>query len=432
MIRPGAANEGKKRSFTRRYQGREPVRYPHPSLEPCLRSTFGLVVYEEHVLQVCDAFAGLAGGRADLLRRALNREQWEEIGIIGREFVAAARRRGRDDAAIAAVWKLVCGFSGYAFCKAHSTAYGVEAYQSAWLKHYHPAEFMAAVLTNGKGFYRPLVYVLECHRLGIPLRPPRVNEPGPGFKVIHHRRCRARNAAAIIVPATRVKGLREKTRDRMIGERAAHGPFTSIEDFAGRTGAGHEELELLMRVGAFDEFGVTRPEQFWEIQAWRPGDGVPYRRPAFLPETEPRPRPSVPLSAPTRLEKLRAEMELFDFPVSGHPLELYPDIAWETYVPVARLGEHSGETVTVCGVIIQDRTHCQVTGELMKFMTIADRTGLVETDLFADTYRAYGLATIRYPVLEVTARVEPYENGNGYSLRVLRAGKPRHRRRIHG
>ncbi len=448
VIRPGAANEGKKRLFTRRYQGLEPVRYPHPSLARCLRSTFGLVVYEEHILQVCDAFAGLAPGRADLLRRALNKEQWDVVETIGKEFVAAARARGRDAAAIAAVWKQVCGFGGYAFCKAHSTAYGVEAYQSAWLKKYHPAEFMAAVLTNGKGFYRPIVYVLECHRLGIPLRPPSVNEPGPGFKVIRRR---ARNAAAIIVPATRVKGLREKTCDRMITERDWHGPFRSIADFAGRVGASREELERLMRVGAFDEFGAGRPQQFWEIQrAAKSDDGrqrgmdilrlendfavaLPFTRSRQPGVGNSRTAASPPsLIPPSSLDRLQAEMDLLDFPVSGHPLELYPDIAWETYVPVARLAEHLGETVTTCGLIVQDRTHCQVTGELMKFMTIADRTGMVETDLFADTYRAYGLATVRYPVLEITARVEPYENGNGYSLRVLRAGKPRHRRRRRG
>ena len=183
VIRPGAANEQKKLKFTRRYQQMEPPEYPHPSLEACLRSTFGLVVYEEHILQICEAFAGLSPGRADVLRRALVKQKHREIEIIGQEFAAAARARGHAEAKIQEVWELVTGFSGYAFCKAHSTAYGVEAYQAAWLKCYFPAEFMAAVLTNGKGFYHPLVYVLECHRLGIPLLPPTVNAPGPGFVV---------------------------------------------------------------------------------------------------------------------------------------------------------------------------------------------------------------------------------------------------------
>src|SRR5213078_2263324 len=116
------------------------------------------------------------------------------IEEIRGEFFASARARGHSPEKIIEVWELVSGFAGYAFCKAHSTAYGVEAYQSAWLKRYYPAEFMAAVLTNGKGFYDPLVYVLECHRLGIPLLPPSVNEPGPHFTVT----CRSRRKEALI------------------------------------------------------------------------------------------------------------------------------------------------------------------------------------------------------------------------------------------
>ena len=172
VIRPGAANEGKKLAFTRRYQGLEPVTYPHPSLEACLRSTYGLVVYEEHILQISEAFAGLPPGRADVLRRALNKQNRSLIEKIQGEFFQSALSRGHSPEKIDEVWGLVTGFAGYAFCKAHSTAYGVEAYQSAWLKKYFPAEFMSAVLSNGKGFYHPIVYVLECHRLGLQLLPP--------------------------------------------------------------------------------------------------------------------------------------------------------------------------------------------------------------------------------------------------------------------
>jgi DNA polymerase III alpha subunit len=181
VIRPGAANEGKKLAFTRRYQGLEPVTYPDASLEPVLQDTFGLVVYEEHILQICEAFAGLSPGRADVLRRALNKQRRVVIGEIQREFFASAKTRGHSPEKIDEVWGLVAGFAGYAFCKAHSTAYGVEAYQSAWLKRNYPAEFMAAVLTNGKGFYDPLVYVLESYRLGLKFLPPTINEPGPQF-----------------------------------------------------------------------------------------------------------------------------------------------------------------------------------------------------------------------------------------------------------
>ncbi|HEV2208367.1 MAG TPA: DNA polymerase IV [Verrucomicrobiae bacterium] len=417
VIRPGAANESKKMEFARRYQGLSPIRYPHASLERCLRSTYGLVVYEEHILQICEAFAGLPPGRADLLRRALGKNKTELINQIQAEFAACAQRLGRTAAEIAEVWDLVAGFRGYAFCKAHSTAYGVEAYQSAWLKLHYPAQFMAAVLTNGKGFYSPLVYILECHRLGIPLLPPSVNQPGPQFTVV---------GGAIRVPILNLKGLTLRTRETILRERE-RAVFVSLPDFVLRVQALPEEMETLIRVGAFDEFGQTRTAQYWQYKH------VPVRaeRFQFAPQIElfPTPTgvPAISLAEPTRLQRLQAEEELLGYPVSGHPLELYPDIAWETYCPVNRLGEYLGQQIVTCGLIIEQRLFHQVTGEPMKFITIADRTGIIETELFAQTYRSYGLNTIRYRVLEINAKVECFENGRGYTLRVLRAGKPRTR-----
>lgn len=449
VIRPGAANEGKKLAFTRRYQGLEPITYPHPSLEPVLRDTFGLVVYEEHILRICAEFAGLNPGRADVLRRALNKQKRAVILEIQAEFFASSKARGHTDAKIKEVWGLVTGFSGYAFCKAHSTAYGVEAYQSAWLKKNFPAEFMAAVLTNGKGFYAPLVYVLETHRLGIKFLPPTVNAPGPEFEVAGGMKLDENTsskaaafapsgftlqAAFIRVPLTRAKGLTERTSKRLLAERG-RGRFVSLEDFHRRVQPPPEEMEILIRAGGFDEFGQPRTRQFWEAQqlakrgarhAARGTGNLEFhfdaganpvadffeQSPAFLRE-------------PTRRERLEAETELFGYAVSGHPLELFANVAWETYCPVVRLGEHVGETVVTCGLVVEQRIHHQLTGEPMKFLTLADWTGMIETELFAQTYKSYGLATVRYPVLEVTATVEPFDNGRGFSLRVLRAGQPR-------
>jgi DNA-directed DNA polymerase III PolC len=448
VIRPGAANEQKKTRFIRRYQGLEPVTYPHPSLEPCLKSTFGLVVYEEHILQICEAFAGLPAGRADVLRRALGKVKQPLIDEIQKEFFAAALARGHSLEKTTEVWELVSSFAGYAFCKAHSAAYGVEAYQSAWLKKYYPAEFMAAVLSNGKGFYHPLVYVLECHRLGIPMRPPWVNQPGPAFTVLgidglmdngingkesNNPTIHPSNnppTQAIRIPVTRVKGLGDKTKDRLLAE-FARAPFQSVRNFYQRVGPSSEEMEALIRVGAFDDFGQTRTAQFWEYQAASRSTSqlspqLPFDNGGqgwLLPPPKIECPPEV--REPTRRERLLWETELLDFPASGHPLELHDNIAWETYCPVSRLGEFVGQEVVTCGLVIEQRVHHQVTGEPMKFLTLVDWTGIVETELFAATYRNYGLATVRYPVLEITARVEPFENGRGHSLRVMRAGKPR-------
>jgi DNA-directed DNA polymerase III PolC len=424
VIRPGAANEGKKRAFTRRYQGLEPVAYPHPSLEACLRDTYGLVVYEEHILQLCETFAGLDAGRADVLRRALNKQKRAVIEEIRGEFFRSALARGHSPEKTAEVWQLAAGFAGYAFCKAHSTAYGVEAYQSAWLKRHFPAEFMAAVLTNGKGFYHPLVYVLECHRLGLKLLPPSVNDPGPAFVPRDN---------GIRVPLTRVKGLASRTIDALLAARA-RGPFDSLADFFHRVAPAGEEMEAMLRVGAFDEFGESRTRQFWEAQRLQKSEYSSQNAEfnfgrAADPVSSFFLQNSSFLHEPTRRERLQAETDLFGFAVSGHPLELFDDVAWESYCPVNRLGEFAGETVTACGLVVEQRTHHQITGEPMKFLSLADWTGIVETELFARTYKSYGLATVRYPVLEVKARVEPFENGRGFSLRVLSAGKPRPRRK---
>jgi DNA polymerase III alpha subunit len=420
VIRPGAANEGKKLAFTRRYQGLEPIAYPHPSLEPVLRDAFGLVVYEEHILQICEAFAGLPPGRADVLRRALNKQKRPIIEEIRQEFLASSIARGHLLEKIQEVWGLVTGFAGYAFCKAHSTAYGVEAYQAAWLKCNYPAEFMAAVLTNGKGFYAPLVYVLESYRLGLKFMPPSVNEPGPAFAV---------QGKSIRVPLVRAKGLTERTIKRMLAERE-RGTFGSLADFHGRVRPTPEEMEAMIPAGGFDEFGQTRTRQFWEAQHLQKtgsrGNNLEFD---FDGKTNPvdsffKQHPSL-LREPARHEQLEAETELFGYAVSGHPLELFANIAWDTYCPVSRLDDHIGETVVTCGLVVEQRTHHQITGEAMKFLKLADWTGMVETELFAQTYKSYGLATVRYPVLEVTAKVEPFENGRGFSLRVLRADKPR-------
>ncbi len=129
----------------------------------------------------------------------------------------------------------------------------------------------------------------------------------------------------------------------------------------------------------------------------------------------------VPPSAP----QSETEYELLGFPATAHPPELCGGNRWGTYCLLSRLGEHVGEEVVTGGLVVEQRTHHQITGEPMKFLTLADWTGMVETELFAQTYRSYGLATVRCPVLEIVAKVEAFENGLGFWLRVLRVGKPR-------
>jgi DNA polymerase III alpha subunit len=188
-----------------------------------------------------------------------------------------------------------------------------------------------------------------------------------------------------------------------------------------------DEIESMIRVGAFDGFGKARTAQFWESRHLQHtfGDWSEPDQGWLLPPPATDRLPAVPLQEPTRRQRLEWETELLDFTASGHPLELYEDIAWDTYCSVTRLHEHIGQEMVACGLVIEQRVHHQVTGEPMKFLTLADWTGMVETELFAPTYRSYGLATARYSVLEVEAKVDPIREQSRVLAARLRAGKPR-------
>jgi DNA polymerase III alpha subunit len=293
--------------------------------------------------------AGKAGqGQAAqrrILRRALVKQDAAKIAEIKTEFIAAARTLGRDETIIAKVWELVAGFQGYAFCRAHSTAYAVEAYQGAYAKHYHPAEFMAAVLTNGKGFYSPLVYTLECRRLGIGFLSPCINVLSDAFMVeamttANHGTPAPSLGKAIRVPLRCIKDLSAATLTRWRSE-LARATFTSVRDFCERVRPEGPEALNLIRAGAFDSLGSTRTEQFWRClhssHAANAGTDWLFRdshedeiRATFREE-------------PTLLQKLQDESELFGYTVSAHPLDCYPEIDWRTYCPIAELHRYTNQ-----------------------------------------------------------------------------------------
>ena len=413
VIRPGAANELKKEEFARRYQGLAPVACLHSSLEPILRSTFGLIAYEEHVLQICEAFAGLDAGRADVLRRSLIKQDMATVERLGHEFRRAAREKGRPMEDIERVWNLLLGFQGYAFCRAHSTAYGVEAYQAAVLKRYHPKEFLAAVLTHGKGFYSRLAYTLECRRLGIAILPPDVSRSDSHVFLPE--------SEGIRVSLAVIRDVGDALPRRILRERSVR-TFDSLIDFLDRVRPDAEAMASLLRAGALDVFQPSRTRLFWSWRRHGASHGKPGKElPILFPNDKDLPGQ---LEEPGRIQKLKDEMELLGFTASGHPLDLYPDIDWSRYVPLRELEKHPNRWVRTCGLIVAERSHRQADGRLMKFLTLADRTGMVETELFADTYRRWGAVTAQHPVVAVSGRVDPFANGNGFTLRVEKVEKP--------
>jgi len=422
VIRPGAANSLRKEQFARRARGAEPVAYVHPSLEPVLRSTYGVVAYEEHVLQICEVFAGWDAGRADILRRMLVKNRMVKVEAWREEFAAAARKKGRNEVEITVVWDLLMQFRGYAFCRAHSTAYGLEAYEAAQLKRYHPAEFLASVLTHGKGFYSRLFYTIEARRLGILFAGPGVNGEADKFSVFSFPCSAGRTenveGKRIRVPLCMIKGL----SDGLLGRIEEGRPFVSLSDFWRRCSPASDEAMALLRAGAFDTFGASRTEQFWELRALAPWTAAQ----GLLLEAK-KAAPPLMRTEPDRLQKLRDEMELLGFPASGHPVELFPEVAWETYCAVGEVRSFAGQSVTTCGLVVAQRLHHQSDGRAMKFISICDRTDILECEIFADAYRKCGGVVARWPVVEVTGRVEALGGSRGCVLRVesVRAARVR-------
>jgi len=447
IIRPGAANQGRKEAFARRHQGMEPSSFVHPAVRPALEKTYGLMVFEEHILQVATEFAGMNLGRADVLRRALNKENHAMIAELRGEFRAEARQRGRTEAEIAAVWGQVEGFCGFMFNKAHSAEYAVEAFQGAWLKLRWPAHYIAAILSNYRGFYASsstlpqIMYVMEARRLGIGFLPPCVNRSRRKFSVERSAVGKQRSAmpagagipsrtySAIRVPVSHIRGLSEQFLARFLAERD-RGEFGSLRDFVERCRPGEAESLALLDSGALDALGESRPAMFWELRRLSAMRGRAGGNLWGHDESAEKAPPPIDFTRPDIRAVARREMELLGFPIAIDPLTwLGTDdtgraIDWSRYTPVARLHRHHRRTVHVCGLMVADRINATTKGELMKFVTLADHTGSVEALLFPDVYQRFGHLTAAHPILAARAVVEPFENHRGHTLRVIQVSPP--------
>ena len=411
VIRPGAANEGRKRAYARRLQGLEAVTYAHPSLEPILKETFGLLVYEEHILLVANGFAGLPWGKADLLRRALvKNKDHAKINALGEEFHKCALARGRTAEESEAVWAQLREFVGYMFNKAHSAAYAVEAFQGAWIKARYPVEYLASVLSNRRGFYSAIVYVLEALRAGAQFVAPSVaTSQEHQFQV---------RGSTVRLPLDQVKGLSAATLTRIMEGR----PFNDAGDFYRRAKPRHDEWVALLKTGAIDCFQEPRGRLFWRFSRLEAAQGMtPTLFELDMPAVE-----DVAEEGKGTLQA-RWEQELLGFPVTVHPLDYYaPGLPWEAFTPAGELLHHPeryfGQEIEVAGVIVADRIHPTPAGP-MKFVTLADPTGFMEVTMFANVYQQFGHVTAN-PLITARCMVEPTDNRKGAMLNASRIAVP--------
>ncbi len=252
LFRPGPMHMAD--DFVARKQGEEAIDYLHPKLEPVLRSTYGVILYQEQVMQIAQVLAGYSLGGADLLRRAMGKKKPEEMAKQRSIFVGGAVERGVDERLAVHIFDLMEKFAGYGFNKSHSAAYAVLAYQTAWLKAHYPEAFMASVMSADLDHTDKLVTLKDdCRKLGIVIEPPNVNRSDFEFVVGGPRQ--------ILYGLGAIKGVGKSVVDAILAERATGGAFTGLVDFARRVGPGKANrrvLEALVRSGALDELGANR------------------------------------------------------------------------------------------------------------------------------------------------------------------------------
>ena len=430
LIRPGAAEYGSKELFVKRLHKQEDVTFPHPKLEPILGDALGVCIFQEQVMQISQALGDMTLAEADLVRRSTVKYSGrsDHTRLRGK-FLQAAGMMGLTAAQREETWMMVEKFAGFGFCKAHAATYADISYRMAYLKTHHPAEFLAAMCSAGAGFYHVSAYVEEAKRWGIEVRLPSVNRSRMEYTAEDGENGRR----ALRVGLMQVKGLRIETITAIPRAREEGGAFRSLEDFLRRVPVESDEIESLIKCGAFDGIGdetcrMTRPELLWRWSLLQVEKGAQTRASvpmgagqAFLPvvfsdeDKSGQTRMSVPQY--TLEQKLSYEREILEVCVSGHPLDFLPrnGEAWSDELPGLR-----GKRVTLCGWVVTYRHVGTKNYRNMMFVTLEDQRGIYEVVLFPNVYDRYGGLVFETRTMRVTGRVEQDGQINGEKLEALK------------
>ncbi len=356
-----------------------PYEPPHPVLRDVLAETFGVMVYQEDVVNVCVALAGMNVAEADGVRKALTKKRpLKELRGYEEQFRAGAAARGVDPKVIDEVWAMILSFSGYSFCKGHSASYIQVALQSGYLRAHCPAEFIAAVLSNEGGYYAPFAYIAEARRMGLTILPPDVNESEAHY---------VGRARTLRIGLQALKGLSAAGLAALLVERRRGGPYRTLEDLRCRSGLAPADLRVLVQAGACDGIahGMTRPQLMWLVDV-EPRCAMPEQAAlgldggvlAVLP----------PLAEYDAERQLRDEYAVLSYLASCHPMALFADTLRAVRpVPAPRLREHVGKLVTCAGMLTTAKPVHTIRDEPMEFVTFDDGAGLIETVIFPDVYR---------------------------------------------
>ena len=406
VIRPGVAESGMMQEYISRHlEARAPAPRPapsgwylHPLLEEVLEETHGVMIYQEDVLRVAHVLAGMSLGEADSLRRSMSGKMRsaEAMALVRDRFLAGCGGKGIPPSVAREVWRQMESFAGYAFCKAHSASYALLSFQVSWLKAHYPAEFMAAVISNGGGFYSTAAYVSEARRLGLKILLPDVNRSGSD--------CTG-SGRELRLGLDAVGGMSSAGIDSLLESRRRGGTFTSLTDLRTRTSLDRSEIETLIRCGGCDGFELTRPEMLWRLacRCEQPEESDLFPNAGGLDDLVPR-LPEYPLE-----ERCRIEEEIFGFPVSRHPLELLPPRLFHGVTSAREMAGKGGRKIRMLGrAIAYKRVPVEKRGrrEWMKFLSLEDLTGTFEAILFPKCYRRYAEHTLTAGPYLLSGRVE--------------------------
>ncbi len=397
LYRPGPLKGGMVDDFIERRHGRKRIEYPMPELEPILEPTYGVIVYQEQVMQIAQVLAGYSLGEADLLRRAMGKKKVEIMEQERKKYMAGAKHLGKDLKKAEAVFDLMAQFAGYGFNKSHSTAYALLAYQTAYLKTHYPAQFMAAMLTAETANTDKVVkYMGECAEMSIQVRPPQINSSDKFF--------RADGSACINFGMAAVKNVGEGAIDAILASRSQRDGFSSLFEFCEEVdlrSVNKRVIESLIKAGAFDSLGYARKalmsalDRAIEIGQKAQRDRNSGQKGLFAAYEESSPQSSredLPdVGEWPDSEKWGYEKETLGFYVSGHPLQKYQaELSQFSKCTTSGIEDSmTGREISIGGVIAAVQKKKTRRGDPMAVFVLEDLTGTIDCVMFPRVYEKF-------------------------------------------
>jgi DNA-directed DNA polymerase III PolC len=364
IIRPGVSKSGMMREYIQRFHHPHSFKYLHPVFEENLGETFGVMVYQEDVMKIVHHFAGLDLDESDVLRRIMTgkRKSSDSFERLRKKYFENCKKRGYTDELTKEVWRQVESFSGYSFCKAHSASFAAESFQSLYLKAYHPLEFMVAVINNFGGFYKTEYYFHEARMQGANIHPPCVNHSLYLTTII---------GKDIYIGFIHLHQMERKTAHKVIENRQQQGRFKNLEDFTRRVAISSEQLDILIRIGAFRFTGKTRYQLMWhKNEVFNPT--VIRHQTGFLFDDETEDY-ELPILEKGRFDDAFDQIELLGFPLCA-PFDLLVDEI-KGDVSASQMLEYDGRTVRMLGYYVTRKQVTTVNKKHMSFGTWLDKEG---------------------------------------------------------